>query len=162
MKKLNNKGLSVVEFIVVFVMLMILVFGMMDVIINLKNSNTTTTIEKELLEYKTTLTKVISDDLIKRKFKNLKNVDTSNTTISAVFKFADDSESTFSIDYNNFIITYNNKTNPIPKSEYLEMDGVITIKTSDDNKFLLINIPYFEIDKDVNYGINIVHPIGLK
>ncbi len=162
MKKLNNKGVSVVEFIVVFVMLMILVFGMMDVIINLKNSNTTTTMEKELLEYKTTLTKVISDDLIKREFKELKNTDTSNTTISAVFKFADNSESTFSIDYSTFVITYNNKVYPIPKREYLEINGIITIKLSDDNKFLIINIPYHEIDKDVNYGINIIHPIGLK
>ena len=35
MKKLNNKGLSIVEFIVVFVMLMILTTGMMNIIINI-------------------------------------------------------------------------------------------------------------------------------
>ena len=38
MKKLNNKGLSIVEFIVVFVMLMILTTGMMNIIIKLKDT----------------------------------------------------------------------------------------------------------------------------
>ena len=60
MKKLNNKGLSIVEFIVVFVMLMILTTGMMNIIIKLKDNNNEKELTRELLTYKNSITKLIN------------------------------------------------------------------------------------------------------
>jgi len=169
MNKLNNKGLSVVEFIVVFVILMVLVFGMMNSIMGLKDSNNTTNISKELLEYKSTLTKVINDDLIKRKFKEIKKCDTLGYSVTCNLSFEDETTSTLIINTNtneegDYVISYNNQNYPIPNSEFLEFYGSITVKIDEETKnFLLINIPIYEIDKrDVNYGINIIHPIGLS
>ena len=72
MKKLNNKGLSIVEFIVVFVMLMILTTGMMNIIIKLKDNNNEKELTRELLTYKNSITKLINDDLIYNNFKKIK------------------------------------------------------------------------------------------
>lgn len=161
MKNLNNKGLSVVEFIVVFAILMVLVFGMMNSIMGLKDTNNSTNMNKNLLEYKTTLTKIINDDLIKRNFKSLKNCDTTNKKVTCTFVFDDDSESIFSVDISEYLISYNNKKYQIPNRDFLEFDGIVTVKVEDN--FLLINMPIYEIDKaDINYGLNIIHPIGLS
>jgi len=166
MKRLNNNGLSIVEFIVVFVILMVLVFGMMNTIMDFKNSNNTTIMNKELLEYKTTLTKIIYDDLIKRNFQSIESCDTLEYTTTCKFKFKNDTTSTLTININTneegrYVISYNGKNYPIPNSEFLEFSGAVTVK--EENGFLIINIPIYEIDKrDVNYGLNIIHPIGLS
>ena len=167
MKRLNNKGLSIVEFIVVFVILMVLVFGMMNTIMDFKDSNNTTTMNKELLEYKTTLTKIISDDLIKRKFKSIDDCDAKEYSVNCNLRFEDETTSTLIVNTNTneegqYVISYNGKHYPIPESEFLEFSGTVTIKV-DQEKFLIINIPIYKIDKrDVNYGLNIIHPIGLS
>jgi len=178
MKRLNNKGLSIVEFIVVFVILMVLIFGMMDTIMGFKDSNNTTTMNKELLEYQTTLTKIIQDNLIKRKFEKIEICDTVGyiTECTFVFEKKEGSEleetSKLIVDLEHFEITYDNKKNhidnpikyPIPNSDFIEM-APIKIEPDETKKFLIISIPIYELDRpeeqDINYGINIIHPIGL-
>lgn len=170
MKKINNKGMTVVEFIVVFAILMFLVVSMMNIIMNIKKTNTSTTLEKELLTYKTNLTKVISDDLIKKNFRELKNCDTSGMIVSCdlIFKYTNEENEEVSIskklsvDSENMIITYDEIKYSVPEKSYLTFNGIVNIKV--DNKILIIDIPIYEIDKlndNINYGISIKHPISL-
>jgi len=165
MKRLNNKGLSIVEFIVVFVILMVLIFGMMDTIMGFKDSNNTTTMNKELLEYQTSLTKIIYDDLIKGKFQKIESCDTHEYTTTCHFILKEGEKSTLEIDIQKLVISYNGIKYPIPNSDFVEIAPIKVEIDEETKKFLIISIPIYEIDKkgeqDINYGLNIIHPINL-
>lgn len=62
--KLNNKGLTVVELILCFVLLIILVFGMFNVVLEIKDYSETKELEKDLVSFKNRIIYMIQDDLI--------------------------------------------------------------------------------------------------
>ena len=92
MKKLNNKGLSIVEFIVVFVMLMILTTGMMNIIIKLKDNNNEKELTRELLTYKNSITKLINDDLIYNNTRYILLTNVDNVKDSCIRKIRVDND----------------------------------------------------------------------
>lgn len=65
LKKLNNKGMTAVEILVTFVIVVIIVVSMYDSIMTLKNKETVASYKESLVTYKNLLTKEIQDDLIK-------------------------------------------------------------------------------------------------
>lgn len=65
LKKLNNKGMTAVEILVTFVIMVVIVVSMYDSIMNLKNKETVASYRNSLVTYKNLLTKEIQDDLIK-------------------------------------------------------------------------------------------------
>ncbi len=157
--KLNNKGLSVVEFIIVFVILMIIVFGMMNVVLTLKKESSSISMKKELLEFKTTMTKEINQDLIEKGYDKVENC---TTGISCDIYFKDNSSTTLIININQKTITYDGIIYDIPQKDFIKMENS-TINI--DEKFLTISIPYYEMgvseENKVDYGIKIIYPISL-
>lgn len=68
--KLNNKGLTVIELILCFVLLIILVFGMFNVVLDVKDYSETKELEKELISFKNRIIYMVQDDLISKGLKN--------------------------------------------------------------------------------------------
>lgn len=159
----NNKGMTIAEFIVSFVILMVLVFSMMDTIIKIKDNNNDKEIQRELLQYKTTLTKIISNDLIEQGFDHVSNKNTSNndTTIKLIFK--DNSSKDLVIKSQDKVISYDGKNYPIPNNSYIS--PVTSFDVKEENNFLIIDIPIYKFDKQTdptNYGISIKFPYKLS
>lgn len=178
---LNHKGVTVVELIVTFALVMVIVVGMLNVITQLKDTAGERILQKELLEYNGTLTQVIQDDLIRKKAKSINVCPTSqeqkpcyiitfedNSTKQIIVNMISDAE-------NKKYIAYDEIIYPLPQQSLMEFrdssvlyspdnseDEINNVKINiDANNFLHIYIPFFIVDEPTNYGINIVYPIGL-
>lgn len=64
MKKLNNRGLSIVEVVVTFAIVMAIISGLLAIIMNYRQKAETSFSELELETLKNTLTKTIQDDIL--------------------------------------------------------------------------------------------------
>lgn len=64
-RKLNNKGMTAIEVLVTFVIVVVIVVSMYDGILDLKNRETIASYKLSLVTYKNLLTKDIQDDLAK-------------------------------------------------------------------------------------------------
>lgn len=168
MKKLNNKGITLVELIVSFAILMVVVIGMLNVIINFKEMINEKKFLQEMTEYKTTLTYEINRDLIEKGFISIEDCSTSLIECKNI-NFADSTVKQLKIELENYIITYDEIKYPIPEEDLIEfLDNRVHANTDNsknvfitaDVNFFKINIPYYEIGKDVNYGIDIIYPLS--
>lgn len=170
MKELNNKGMTVIEVIITFSILMILVIGMFKMVIEMKESSKEKQLQKDLYEYSDILRTTIQNDLIKKKLIDA-NVSDDEEKIKLVLTFEDNSTKELIINYNK-TIKYNNKTYQIPESDVVEFNPsgnfnempYVTYSDSNNFKILTIYIPLYEYlyEKDFNnYGFKIVHPVGL-
>ena len=93
MKKLNNKGLSVVEVILTFTLVMIIASGLLTIIMNYKARAQIEMKRLELVTYKNTLTKEIQTDILDRGIYEInteglckEQVDQYSSCINIVFK----------------------------------------------------------------------------
>lgn len=81
---MNNKGLTVVEILVSFVIISVIVVGMMNVVYLYRGKIATSNYRKQLITYKNTLTKDIYDDILKMK---VYDVERCETNVSRCIKF---------------------------------------------------------------------------
>ena len=65
MKKLNNKGMTLIEIIVCFVIVVVIVLSMLKVVNNYKDKQDIESYKSAIFTYKNTLTKTVWDDIIK-------------------------------------------------------------------------------------------------
>lgn len=72
LKRLNNKGLTAVEILVCFVLMVILTVSMYSTVISYKNKQNIESDREKIIAYKNLLTKEIQDDLIKKRFNRCK------------------------------------------------------------------------------------------
>ena len=93
MKKLNEKGISVIEVILTFALIMVIISGILTVIMNYKQKAQAELKRLELVNYKDTLTKEIQTDIIDRGIYEinqgglcLEQADLYNSCINIVFK----------------------------------------------------------------------------
>lgn len=63
--KLNNKGMSIIEIVLSFAMVMVLVTGMLFIVVNYRNKVVISTKRLELNTFKNTLTQDIQNDIVK-------------------------------------------------------------------------------------------------
>ena len=96
--KLNNKGITLVEVIVSFALLMIILVGLFNIIMEVKSDVTDKQMEKEFKDFDNLMIARIQGDLIKNKVKNCKIEDSKSVS-------CDNNKITIKID--NGMITYN-------------------------------------------------------
>ncbi|MDD6224594.1 MAG: glycine-rich protein [bacterium] len=65
MKKLNQKGLTLIEVIMTFTLIMVIIAGLLTIIMNYRHRISIESKRLELVTYKNTLTKEIQDDILK-------------------------------------------------------------------------------------------------
>lgn len=93
---LNNKGMSIIEIVLTFALVMFISIGMLAIVMNYRTKAQISIEKMDLLTYKNTLTKDIQDDLLKRGVKEI-NVEGECRTISGLKQcinivFKDDSQ----------------------------------------------------------------------
>lgn len=79
--KLNNKGMSIVEVIVTFSLIMFLVVGLLVIVVNYRNKMSTSLERLSLDTFKNNLTQDINNDILTKGLKEIK--DDTNTTDSS-------------------------------------------------------------------------------
>ena len=128
MMKLNNKGMSIIEVIVTFSLIMFLVVGLLVIVVNYRNTVAVTLERLNLDTFKTNLTQDINNDILTLGLESM--VDDTNTTDSTspcynlglnrciTLTFADGTKKAFGTSK----ISANNKDSIINK--YLYYDGL--------------------------------------
>ncbi len=79
--KLNNKGMSIVEVIVTFSLIMFLVVGLLVIVVNYRNKMSTSLERLSFDTFKNNLTQDINNDILTKGLKEIK--DDTNTTDSS-------------------------------------------------------------------------------
>lgn len=140
MKKLNNKGISIVEVLVTFSIIMVIVISMLSIVMNYRSKVNITYEKLELDTFKNTLTKDIQDDILEYGIKEINTAGECNSRtdlsrcINIVFK--DDTERIFGVSK----INKDNKQN--------EYDSVL-------NKYLYYDDLKYPIKEDLPNIVNI-------
>ncbi len=184
--KLNNKGMSIVEILVCFVLVALISVSIYTAISSFNNKRNIESFKEKIYTYKNTLTKLIQDDLIKN---GLISADyTINNGIYTInLHFRDNTQKTLVItrklamDYNEalenksgplqndeFMILYDGIEYPLPDLGEYQNDRGETIKDlrinniiiNTDSSVLTIYIGLYHPDLSTRYGINIVCPIN--
>jgi len=122
MKKLNNKGLSIIELLVCFVIVSIISVALINTIMNYRAKQETENIKNLIRTYKNTITKVVQNDIINYGLKSAEVDETEQNTIKIKLNFLTpiDTQNTLQ---KELIIVANNDEN------YIEYPD--TIKISD-------------------------------
>ena len=159
MFKLNNKGLTLTEVIITFSILSIIMFSMLALTLQLKNTSKLKKTYKSLSEYKTTLTRTIEDDLIKNKFLSMEDCNGDDAfVICKTITFKNNVKKDLVVNTKDKFIKYDNIKYKIDLEKEVDMiykDVDITF----DEEFLTIKIPIWLNEND--YGIKIIYPINL-
>lgn len=116
--KLNNKGLTVVELILSFTLLIVLVFGMFNVVVEIKDYSEAKELEKDLVEFKNRIIYKIQNDLITGNIKDLEIQNTGTPTLTITM--TDGTTKTLEIIFKEKIIKYDGETYKIPHSNLIE------------------------------------------
>ena len=151
MTKLNNKGLSIIELLVCFVIVAVISITLLNIVMDYNSFQETEHIKNTIKTYKNTITRVIQDDITKYGLTDVQ-VDNTNT---------DD-------DTLKLILTFNNLPNPITTNtknltivarnneNYIMYED--TVKGSDGNyfnqdvKYTLPSTTKIYVDDNTNEG----------
>lgn len=152
--KLNNKGITLVEVIVSFALLMIILVGLFNIIMEVKSDVTDKQMEKEFKDFDNLMIARIQGDLIKNKVTNCVSTDEKSATCKS-------SNGDIIITIDNGMITYNGVEYAIP---YKDNEGDI-LQYPDTNgvdikdNILKISFIYSYVDGTKKFGFTIVHPL---
>lgn len=181
MKKLNNKGFTVIEVVLCFALILIIVTGMLSIAMAYRNRLEVETIRSDMEEYKINLTMDIKNDLDKRKLLEITDCETiSNKCAKISFKDGTSKELLVSNSYpRNKYIKYGTMKysiiDELPTKEQLQdigepetnavnyqsiflmesIDKILTTIPADSKTIYHIEIPIRNIELEEDYGINI-------
>lgn len=119
--KLNNRGISIIEIIVTFALIMVMVIGMFTIVSNYRDKASYSLKKLDMDTFKNTLTKDIQNDIIKLGVKEI-NTNGECSTITGLNKcinivFKDDSEKAFGTS----LVNPNNRNSV--ENKFLYYDG---------------------------------------
>ena len=186
MKKVNNKGMTVVELILSFAILTILVLGLLKLVLDVKESMYVEEIYRDLNEYSNKLNYVLRNDFIVDRVKNVSIAFPGEEGCPEIangagtcynFEFEDSSHKVLVFNFETDSISYGGKVYPIPHSEEVLTGQSIksldpnsgcykydnTEYVSNDNGFIKVKFLMFyrnDVDCQNAYGLDIVHPIS--
>lgn len=96
MKKLNNKGISIIEILMCFVLVVSITVGLFTTLNNYKNKQELESYRNSIITYKNLLTKEIQDDLIKKVVKtatvNVQNENDHSAIYTVELTFKDNTK----------------------------------------------------------------------
>lgn len=140
MRKLNNKGMTLIELLVCFIIVSAIVVSMFNVIMNYTTDEQTEVVRNDITNYKNVITRIIQKDII--------NNGLSSVSLDSFGKNGNNDCYTFTLNFNKAFIE-----NPLSKSKKLTVctnttvaDGnyiiyqeVNTGKTLQDSKYPLLD-----------------------
>lgn len=155
----NNKGFTVIEIIVSFVLTSIIVLLLFELIIILKELYVTSGVKSQLLTKQTIMSEKINSDLNNKKIMIASRCGTSCID----FVFDDSSASRLEIDRKNNIFSYGDyKTELIPGSQFgnvrVSTNSVLGVAAGRNNSIVTITIPIIHsLFEQQEFGINVVY-----
>lgn len=90
MRKLNNKGVTLIELLVSFSVASIIIISMFNVVLSYQREASMETIKSEIVSYKNTITKTIQNDIIKGNLRSVNlvvNNQSNKTTYTMRLRF---------------------------------------------------------------------------
>ena len=148
--KTNNKGFTVIELILSFILVMFLALIMFALVNNYKNRQQEEALRRDLLSLQNTLTQDIYQDVVDKKVRNIKNCNTGGHIVNQciVINFMDGTTKSLKIDeitkdatedgttfqYTTFNIVYGGVKyeNPDPKFAKVVSDYLLTYTVAED------------------------------
>ncbi len=175
MKIKNEKGFTIVEILITFILVIILTVSMYSSVAAYKNKQQLESYREKIITYKNLLTKEIQDDLIMNELVQAQTSKSGNffyvtmtfrngTTKQLVVKrqLANETQD------DSFMISYGGIDYPIPtfgssKNEYNRKEEDFRINNIDintNNQLLTIYIGFYHPNFSTRYAIDIVCPIN--
>jgi len=153
----NNKGFTIVELLVSFILSMIIIIIMFELIISLKDFYQTSSIKTELLNKQNLMIDKIYTDLTEKKVVIINSCGTQ----CVEFVFNDGIAKTLLVDTTNNIITYDNYSIKLSNNSFfekIEISDIGNISNQKNNRIFSINVPiYNPLFEKENFGINIIY-----
>lgn len=161
LKKMNNRGFTVVELVVSFALTMIVVIFLFQVVVQIKELYISSGIRTGLLSKQAIITKTISDDISNKKILYATNC--GEYCIN--FTFEGDETKQFKVDVNNKTIRYGSyATKLVTGSKFgdFRVSTETPVMTGsgaalNNNSFIQINIPIKHHLFDEDFGIHLVY-----
>ena len=110
-KKLNNKGLTIIELLVCFVLVALVTIPLINTIMEYKNMQQTEHIKNLIINYKNEVTQAIQKDIIVKSLTNAEVVESTDKYIKISLKFKNTFDN--NIDTKNLIVYSDNNNNYI-------------------------------------------------
>ncbi len=165
MKKLNNHAMTSIEMLISFVIVVAIVVGMFDVVMNYKNKQQVESIKNNVISYANSLQKTVQDDLIKGHVTTA-TVAADQKSVLFTCDRPSPYQTSFTIDVANNTISYGKTDNiiryPLPEIPDLILSDASRIEFMEaDAAFIKITIvlehPNLE---DKQYTFRIIAPIA--
>lgn len=151
-KLMNNKGFTITELIVTFVIVMSITLGLFAVVDNYRERQQKATYRKELNSYKNEIVKIIQDDVLYKGVKKIEGIkvndengESFNQGIKITFK---DGKSSKELKVNNSEIKYGDISYPFPNNFVKFTDDIIF---SDSGEFEGLNKRIYSINIELTH-----------
>lgn len=161
---MNNKGMTLVELIVTFSLLIVIVIGLYQLILDVKFNYEEKDVTKSYTEFSATISSEIQYKLLKTKPTKVEVNDNSVTITDSKSKKYTIKLNTGN-DNDEIGITYGGVTEVLPNSKFVEIgrdenQPEVKIEKDKDMNYLIINFPIYYVQNDdpENYGFKIVYP----
>lgn len=150
MKKLNNKGITIVELIISFTLLMIIAMGMLNVVNEIRSFANQKLEEKKVTEFKNDLYKDFHKTMLTKEYKSMTDCSTSSSICKEII-FKDNTKTIFKIDllakeieFNDYkyVLPYNMEVNFLNNYDNECNNSCVSIIEEDN--YLIIDVPYFK------------------
>lgn len=161
--KLNNKGITLVEVIVTFALLMIILVGLFNIILDVKSDVSDRQMIKDFKDYDNLMITRIQGDFITKQVTGCSSI--SDNVLKCDYK--DDSKEIAIVNGSNGypVIKYNGVEYEVPNSDVLTFD--IGNRVVYNNNLITIHFKYRFVNDEPSegeeesfpYGFEIKHPI---
>lgn len=154
----NKKGMTVVELIVSFSLVLVIAVFLFQLVLNLKKLYDNSIVKTELLNKQS----IISNEINKKFRSKTISSTTSCGTNCYQFNYTDNSNDKLVVDYDNNTIEFGTYKTELPKDSYLKNVTVDVVKTATlqsyvDGSILIVDIPIYNDNfKDQNFGIRVL------
>ena len=176
MRKLNNKGFTVVELTLSFIFVFTIAFSMYELLFNYRVRQNEESIKSQLMDYRTEVTLAIQNDINEKTLKNIEYCKQGTNVIDRclVLNFNDNTSKQLAVEETTTVYDGNlYDTNYISyggiiyessdallleyRSNYMLYNTYESDELEDDNiKVYKISIPIYHNDLEGDYGIEIV------
>ena len=103
MKKLNNKGMSLLEVVLCFAIVSAVVVGMFNVVMTYETEEVSEAIRSDIIEYKNIVTKVLQDDIFRHELVNVERTSKSVSGTRTTYRFRLDFKKPFGSSYSKIL-----------------------------------------------------------
>ncbi len=79
MKKLNTKGMTIIEVLISFVLIMIILIGLFSIVMSYRDKATKEALKEEYISFKDIVTKDIQNDILKRGLQKVTQVEPASS-----------------------------------------------------------------------------------